>query len=479
MTRACRTLALIVASITLLARPARAHDDDPKVIYRAPAVQGVGWKGDGSDGRNGRALFPAYGVELLSWMTLAELGPNNSSGADCWGYVSPAGREYALIGVSSGTAVVEVTQPRSPVLVGTILGPQSLWHDVQIYQHYAYAVSEGGNGIQVIDLANIDAATNRLTLVREVTTGGTTATHTVIVNEQSGYLYRCGGGGLGLRIYSLADPANPTYVTGWHDRYIHEALIVSYTDGPYAGREIAFCCSGYDSGWTDPGLDILDVTDKQNIVNLYPQRVRWTPAGYSHQVWLSEDRRYAYINDELDEYWNGIATTTIVIDVSSLTSPVVMPSFANSSPAIGHNLYVKGDYIYEANYRSGLRVFDASNPLAPVEVAWFDTWPTDDQPSFNGLWGNYPFLPSGIVLGSDLERGLFVWRLRPDVAAGDMNCDGSVNGFDVDGFVLAISDPDAYNATYPDCSLLVADLNGDGSSNGFDVDAFVDVLDGG
>ncbi|MEO6711686.1 MAG: hypothetical protein ABI054_06330, partial [Planctomycetota bacterium] len=49
------------------------------------------------------------------------------------------------------------------------------------------------------------------------------------------------------------------------------------------------------------------------------------------------------------------------------------------------------------------------NPLAPVETRWFDTYPPDDNPSFNGLWGNYPYFASGIVIGSDIEKGLFVW----------------------------------------------------------------------
>jgi hypothetical protein len=56
-------------------------------------------------------------------------------------------------------------------------------------------------------------------------------------------------------------------------------------------------------------------------------------------------------------------------------------------------------------------VFDASNPLAPVEVAWFDTWPSDDQAQFNSLWNVYPYFPSGTVTGTDIEKGLFVWRV--------------------------------------------------------------------
>ncbi|MCG3128427.1 MAG: hypothetical protein CHACPFDD_03315 [Phycisphaerae bacterium] len=62
---------------------------------------------------------------------------------------------------------------------------------------------------------------------------------------------------------------------------------------------------------------------------------------------------------------------------------------------------------------------------------------------------------------------------------GDMNCDGSVDGFDVDGFVLALTDPAGYADTYPECDIGRADVDGDGSLSGFDIDPFVELLTGG
>ena len=84
-------------------------------------------------------------------------------------------------------------------------------------------------------------------------------------------------------------------------------------------------------------------------------------------------------------------------------------TFTNGERAIGHNLYTKGNLIYEANYMSGLRVFDATDPLNPTEVRYFDTWPGNTIIGFRGLWSVYPYFPSGVVIGSDLEKGLFVW----------------------------------------------------------------------
>jgi len=58
-----------------------------------------------------------------------------------------------------------------------------------------------------------------------------------------------------------------------------------------------------------------------------------------------------------------------------------------------------------------MRVFDASNPTNPTEVAYFDTYPGGNQEGYNGLWSIYPYFPSGTVIGSDLQSGLFVWTV--------------------------------------------------------------------
>ncbi|MEE2907824.1 MAG: choice-of-anchor B family protein, partial [Planctomycetota bacterium] len=129
---------------------------------------------------------------------------------------------------------------------------------------------------------------------------------------------------------------------------------------------------------------------------------------YSHQGWLTDDYQYVYLNDELDEQNTGTPTTTRIIDVSNLSTPGQAGTCSTGLTSIDHNLYIVGDRMYQANYRSGLQVFDISNPTSPTRSSWFDTYPSDDGASFNGMWSNYPFLPSGVTICSDLERGLFV-----------------------------------------------------------------------
>lgn len=423
------------AMVLCVGAAALAHSDDPKALDRNGHYMGHGWTAGrgwlgepgefvggaeasrerGPDGLLGPG-FVSSNVQLRSWLTPTDLGAPAGEGADCWGYVSGSGREYAIITLTNATVFVEVTDPDNPVVVLTDAGvPNSIWHDVKVFGTYAYAVSEGGQGIRVYDMANIDSGV--VTRLANVTTGGVTSSHNIAIDTQSGFIYRCGGAsGLGIRFYDInANPAAPVFVGQWTDRYVHDAQIVTYTSGPYAGKQIAFCCSGFGNGSTDTALAIVDVTNKAApvVMSITPYSSR----AYCHQGWLSEDRQYFYLDDELDESTFGTTTTTRIMNVVDLNAPFELPSYTNGINSIDHNLYTKGNFAYAANYRSGLRVHDLSNPTSPVEVGYFDTYPEGDGASFNGAWSNYPYLPSGNIIVSDIERGLFVLRYAvPDLA---------------------------------------------------------------
>ena len=422
-----------LATACALAGVAAAHDDDPKILHSRAPVPGSGFARGLAQGQSlpgggintqfsggGGSSFPSSDVTLRSWLTLGDLG-GASGGNDIWGYVSPSGREYAIIGTTSGVNVVEVTNPDLPSIIATIAGPNSTWRDIRTYQDRAYVVSEGGDGIQVLDMRSVDSGT--VTLERTVTTGGTTSSHNVSVDLDSGFLYRCGGNSNGLRIYDLTDASTPVYVASWNDRYVHDAQIVTYTTGPHAGKQIAYCCAGLNGGWSQPTLSIVDVTDKQNLQVLghisYPGRQ------YSHQGWLSEDRTVFYLGDELDE--NGsIMTTTHIFDVANPTSASYVGLFTNAQEAVGHNMFTAHGLLFQANYTSGLRIFDVTtDPLAPTEIAYFDSEPNLSGATFNGMWGCYPYLPSRTILCSDRERGLFV--VTYDAPAGSSYCVANPN----------------------------------------------------
>ena len=356
-----------------------------------------------------QAGWPADKVALYSHVSLKDLGV--SFAEDCWGYVSKSGREYAIVGVSSGTAFVEITDPAKPVIVA-VMAQSNRGRDMKVYQTYVYSSSDRGP-THVYDVSDIDNGV--ITHVRSFRQG----THNLVVDEVSGFLYLAVGGP--MLVYDLSDPSNPTEVGIW-DSQTHDALVVTYTEGPYAGRQIAFVFAGWDGV-----LDIVDVTDKSKIFRVgqgdYPS------PGYTHQGWLTADRRYLYISDEVDD----IPRTTI-IDVSDLTNPTFIRDFTTGTQATDHNLFVRNGFIFEANYSSGMHIFNTVDPENPVRVGYFDTYPANDNPGFNGAWATYPFFPSGTVIVSDRNDGLFVLDVREAVGAGDCTrnpgwlCDGDVDG---------------------------------------------------
>jgi len=392
---------------------ANAHDDDyRKLLDKQSAVFGPIWSADGENQERG--LFDFQNMTLLANIPLNNFaGVNSSFGNDCWGYVAPSGREYVIMGVFGGFGFVEITDPINPVIVDTVTGPGSDWHDVKVVGQYAYGVSEGGSGIQVMDLSNIDSG--NVALVRNWTGGGYSTTHNIVANEEAGSLWIVGSnvGNGGLVHIDISNPELPAIDGGWTEMYVHDAQVVTWQGGAFDGREIAFLSSGFSGGFSETGLRIADVTNPNNPITLatlfYPN------AGYSHQCWLSTDRTILYLNDELDEGNSVSVTTTRVINVEDPANPFFVGTFTTGKAAIDHNLYTRDHVIYQSNYRSGLRVFDGLDPINPVEVAYFDTYPGSDSPNFNGTWSNYPFFPSGTIAVSDIERGLFLMTLDVDL----------------------------------------------------------------
>jgi choice-of-anchor B domain-containing protein len=192
-----------------------------------------------------------------------------------------------------------------------------------------------------------------------------------------------------------------TGMTGTGTTHDTQCVVYSGPDERYQGQEICFSSN-------ETAVNIADVTDKKNPVSL--ARAEHPRTAYIHQGWLTEDQRYLYVNDELDEM-NGITdkTRTLIWDVSQLDDPQFVTEFLLPVGAADHNLYIRGTTMYQANYASGLRVIDISDPESPREIGHFDTLPFgNDAPVFEGAFSNYPFFDSGVVVVTSIQEGLFI-----------------------------------------------------------------------
>lgn len=424
-------------------------------------------------------LYPCSNVNFLSFVSLEEIGESDQRANDIWGWTDPAtGKEYALLGLTDGVAIFDITDGEEPVYVAKLPEPEKIiprdiaseaaggaqaafspasgaggapgpaglpgfefhddqdssgkgaaaWRDIKTYRNTMYVVSdESGRGMQVFDLEQLRGMNKSempVTLQHDFHYDLFGNAHNIAINEESGFAYVIGSyrGGTcasngGLHIIDIRDRLRPAYAgchvestAGGYIRagYIHDTHCVIY-DGPdseYKGREI--CMSS-----AEKKLLISDVSDKGAPASL---AVYQYPGNhYAHQAWLTEDHRVLFLNDELDELRDGHNTRTYMIDVSDLDNPRFMGYVQHDTPAIDHNLYIRGNRMYQANYLAGLQVFDVSDatPSGVERIGFFDTTPNLTEKEFQGTWSVYPWLTDGKVILSDIEQGMFVVELDP------------------------------------------------------------------
>lgn len=380
------------------------------------------------------ADYPCNNIDLLSHVPVSVLSSVSKGANDIWGHVDlNNSREYAIVGMQASIAVVDVTEPASPMVVGEITGQSTSWRDIKVYQYfdsaagrfkaYAYAsadsVTEGFTIIDLNDLPESISLVSRNTddnrahniyisnvdyTLNTPLTGATSQLHLVGQDSNGG----------AFRSYALSSPQAPTasYVPSELTRadYTHDASSMHITDA----RAEAECVNATASGCTvmldfnEDSMRLWDHTDTDSTSEL--SSTSYNEVAYTHSGWFSEDKQYAFVHDELDERNFSLNTRVMIFDISSLKTPVLAGVWTSDNGTIDHNGYVRGNRYYMSNYERGLTVLDISDPTAPEEVGFFDTYPAFNSTNFNGAWGVYPFLPSGNILVSDIQRGLFVLK---------------------------------------------------------------------
>ncbi len=360
--------------------------------------------------------FPCDDYDLMSRITLSSM--NAQRGNDSWGWTdSTTGKEYAIMGLDNGTAFVDISDAENPIYLGKLptATSSSVWRDIKVHQDHAFIVSEArGHGMQVFDLTKLRGVTSAQTFSADTTFNEFGSAHNIVINEESGYAYPVGAENLagGSRLFNggplfinINDPKNPVTEGGYAmDAYSHDAQVVTYNgpDADYTGKEILI-------GSNENEVVIVDVTDKANPISI--AQISYPNVGYTHQGWFTEDQRYFILGDETDEQGVGFNTRTIVFDFNDLDQPLRLYDYSGPTSAIDHNGYVKSNTFYLANYAAGVRMIDVTNISTRLtEIGSFDTFPSNDNANFNGVWNVYPFFASGNLVVSDVQGGLFIIR---------------------------------------------------------------------
>ncbi len=346
----------------------------------------------------GTATLSAQGVNCALLGTFNNHGPFN----DIWGYTAPNGDEYALLCTTTGTVVVDVTNPATPIERGFLTFGSSTWRDCRTFGNYAYVSTEATAGFQIIDLSNPNSPVSLGAFGTSVSGNA----HNICIDVGAGRLYLVGSGA-GTPVWDLnANPTNPTYVglasPSGSSNYYHDLCV---ENGYFYGSMI------YNGD-----LRISDTsTFPPTVLSNTP-----TPGNFTHHAWPNAAGTLCVTADEVT---GGVIR---LFDITNKSNPIGLGTFTPNPAAVPHNAFIVGDRVHVSWYTEGYRCIDISDPANPVEVASYDTW-SGTSGGYNGCWGVYPFLPSGNILVSDRSTGLYI--VRPSTASFTtfgQGCPGSV-----------------------------------------------------
>ena len=374
-------------------------------------------------------------ISFVGQLSYQEL--HNSQLANLWGYADELGNEYALVGVNGvegdedspgGISVVDLSDPSDPQEVFFLPGPASRWREIKVWGDHAYMTTEADEGyLTIVDLSPLPQSTDLPSTI--FVDEGWDTSHSLFIDENGRlYIHGANEGNGGVIMYDLTqDPENPVRVGSFDQWYVHDSF--ARGDTLYAAHILA----GFFS--------IVDVSDPSAPDLISTQN---TPNNFTHNTWLDASGRYLYTTDERP------SSFVAAYDVSDPTDIRFVDRLQSDpgSEAIPHNTYwMPTDHVIQSYYTYGVTIYDTSRPWNMVEVGHFDTSPIEGG-GFYGAWGVYPYFPSGRIIISDIEEGLFVLDpvyVRASWVEGAVR--NSVSGLPVGSADLVIEGTEANDRT--------------------------------
>jgi choice-of-anchor B domain-containing protein len=320
--------------------------------------------------------------------------------SDVWGWQDSTGTEYALVGVFNGFSVVSLNTPSNPVEVAFFQGANSIWRDIKTRGRFAYVTHDivssptPAVGLLIVDLDSVAFGQTpdhvyRFVKATDFPGDSMRTAHNLWIDENGVmYLFGADVGNGGALMYDIAtDPWNPAYLGNYNDVYLH--------DGYARGDTL------YGAAILAGDFRIIDVSNKAQPITLGS---KITPNSFCHNVWLSDNGNTLFTTDEVS---GAYVAAYDISDPNNITE-LDRKQTSLGTGVIPHNAHVYGNFVVTSYYTSGVQVLDATYPDIMVETGYYDTSPLFSGGGFHGAWGAYPYLPSGLVLVSDIEEGLFV-----------------------------------------------------------------------
>lgn len=318
--------------------------------------------------------------------------PQNIILNDIWGYVDTAGNEYALVGKRNGLSVVSLADTNNLVEIFGEQAVNSVWRDIKTWGNYAYVTNESSGGLAIYDLSTLPDSVKSVSYFTGVNYA-VNSVHNIFIDE-NGVAYLFGSnhsnGSFGTVMLDVAtNPGQPVELGYFDSLYLHDGYArgdTLYGSAVYAGE-----------------LLVIDVSDKLNPTVIGAAS---TPGIFTHNSWPSDNSSVIFTTDEVQD---GYIAAYDVSNPSNIFQTDRIKT-RNTTGIIPHNAHVLNDFVITSYYTYGVSIVDGNKPDNLIEIGYYDSSPNFNGGTFNGNWGAYPYLPSGLLLLSDMEEGLFVLR---------------------------------------------------------------------
>jgi len=288
---------------------------------------------------------PAVSDCLVDYATGNEYTLGSLTIQSPFGKPTIAGNYAYLPGWDAGLYIIEISDPFSPQLVGTIGAPYlTRATGVAVSGPYVYVTEEQPGMLVVFDVSNPAAPESLGSVSLPAPTQG-------IRMDVSGSFVYVPDSGAGLQIIDVSDPTTPTIVASVPTPSQELPFLDVIVSGTYAyvsGE--SQCCGQFPTKET--GIFIIDISNPASpfiVGNLDNNSL-------IYGITLSGS--YLYVAD----YYLGLQ----VLDVSNPASPTILSTF--DTPGTTSDVAVSDSVAYVASGLSGLTVVNVSNPYAPTLI---------------------------------------------------------------------------------------------------------------
>ena len=358
--------------------------------------------------------YPSQNINLIS---LIDPDTENTSANDsrhyagCWGWhQASTNKEYAIVGGSNGTYFIDVTVPATPSVSAFVPGKTGCtWREVKTYQNYCYVVSDDytPNKFQIMDMSTLPATVTLVHNSDSIFARG----HTIFIDGDKLYVgaatYSTGTLSA-MNVYSLGTPTAPVLLRSLQQ----DINAISYVHDMYVRRDTVYASCG------NAGLYVLKFNSSTNTFSQIGSYNGYSSgSAYNHSSMLTQDGKHLIFCDEVPG-----SLPIKYVDVQNLSNIQPVQTFQPHATTTPHNPYIIGNkWAVVACYQDGINIYDISHPGNVALSGYFDTYPQGgfntgnyNGDDYRGNWGAYPFLPSGIIIASDMQNGVFI--LDPSAA---------------------------------------------------------------